>query len=298
MQTKSKIAKLPSQLIRKSPLHWNRAITPDDIEELAASIDKRGMLHPITVRKKGQMYEYLAGERRYLASKSRGHKTLLCNVVNCDDIEARGISLEENLLIKKPNSAEWRSGVAELAALERSKLSKPSTVPPYKPTGKRGRPVDEEVQVIKTVAKKTGVSERTIRDVVKMESLTPSSRMQLERKNITVQQAVKLASMTKDDQRTQLSQMIRETKNQTQNRLTKETIANVDPTKAEREAIRAFCRMVKHCEVLAEEVDSFKKSMNDRIAKAVYQENRDDLVDLHRAIAQLLKDIESAEQSA
>ena len=297
MQPKSKIAKLPSQLLRKSPLHWNRAITADDIEELATSIDKRGMINPITVRKKGQMYEYLAGERRYLANKSRGNKTLLCNIVTCDDVEARAISLEENLLTKKPNSTEWRNGVAELAKIERSRLPKRSDVPPYTPTGKKGRPVLEETQVIKTVAKKTGVSEKTIREVVKLEKLTPSARMQLEREKITIQQALILADMTKDDQRLQLSQMIQETKNQTQNRRTVETIAKADPSKAEREAIRAFCRMIKHCEVLAEEVDSFKKSMNDRIARVVYQENRDDLVDLHRAIAQLLKDIESAELS-
>lgn len=292
MQTKT----IPIHIIRKSPLHWNRAITKDDVEELADSIDSVGMIHPIVVRKKGQMYEYLAGERRYLACKSRGDKVIRCTVVTCADSQAREISLVENLKTKRPDSNEWKQGVKELYELEKKTITRAPKAPPQKEKHvKAGRPKEENTIVVERVAKKVGVAPKTVERAISVEKLTPTARLQFERGNITQAHAEILSKMSKDDQWVQLSHMIRETRKQTETRLSTEKIKSNDPDKASREAVRTFTKLLDRSKTLQNEVDAFRESLNDNTLDVLYRENRDNLVDLHRSLSQLIRDIELAE---
>jgi ParB family chromosome partitioning protein len=67
-----------------------------DIEELAESINKNGLINPITVICKNDKYEIIAGQRRYLAMKSLNKKTIPCNVIDNHDITLE-ISIIENI---------------------------------------------------------------------------------------------------------------------------------------------------------------------------------------------------------
>ena len=68
------------------------------ITDLAKSIAKQGLLNPPTVRQKGSRYELIAGQRRYLACRKLGLKTIPCFVRNdLSDDEATAISLVENM---------------------------------------------------------------------------------------------------------------------------------------------------------------------------------------------------------
>jgi ParB-like chromosome segregation protein Spo0J len=298
---------IKTALIRKSKQHWDREITPADLEDLGGSIEDEGLLHPIVVRKVGKMYEYLAGERRFKVYRKRGERDISCTVVpECDDIKARKISLEENLKTKKPSSTEWAAGVRELHDIVRAQIIKTQSQeateetpePSRRRKASRGRPENADEKAVHVVAKKVGVHPNTVKNVLNQEKLISTAKHALEQGKITTQQANALSRMSKEDQRLQLSQMVQETRGQTQNRLTAERIQTAEPDKAIREAVRAHGRLMGQCEKLYEEVNTFYNSLTDQICKALYRESRDDLVKLHKATAQLLHEIESAEESS
>ena len=68
------------------------------IEELAASIQRHGLLSPLTVTPDDGGYRLLAGNRRYQALQAIGAKTAPCNVIEPDPALADEITLVENLI--------------------------------------------------------------------------------------------------------------------------------------------------------------------------------------------------------
>jgi ParB family transcriptional regulator, chromosome partitioning protein len=85
-----------------------------NIEELVTSIKAKGVLEPIIVRPKGDKYEIIAGERRYVASKNAALKDIPCIEMNATDNEAMEISLIENLQRKDLDIFEEADGLKAL----------------------------------------------------------------------------------------------------------------------------------------------------------------------------------------
>ncbi len=69
----------------------------DALQELATSIKEHGIIQPIIVRKIGDKYEIIAGERRYKASTLAGLTKIPAIIRNLDDKEASKVALLENL---------------------------------------------------------------------------------------------------------------------------------------------------------------------------------------------------------
>lgn len=67
------------------------------LRELADSIKAHGVIQPIIVRKIGDKYEIIAGERRYKASAMAGLTKIPAIVRNLDDKETSKVALLENL---------------------------------------------------------------------------------------------------------------------------------------------------------------------------------------------------------
>ena len=67
------------------------------LRELSASIKEHGVIQPIIVRKIGDKYEIIAGERRYKASTMAGLTKIPAIIRNLDDKEASKVALLENL---------------------------------------------------------------------------------------------------------------------------------------------------------------------------------------------------------
>ena len=75
-----------------------REIFDDEaLHELSKSIQEHGVIQPIIVRKVGDKYEIIAGERRFRASQLAGKETIPALVRDIDDKEAAKIALLENL---------------------------------------------------------------------------------------------------------------------------------------------------------------------------------------------------------
>jgi len=85
-----------------------------DIDELMNSIKAKGVLEPIIVRPRGDKYEIIAGERRFVASKNVGQKEIPCIEMNVTDNEAMEISLIENLQRKDLDVFEEADGLKAL----------------------------------------------------------------------------------------------------------------------------------------------------------------------------------------
>lgn len=74
--------------------------------ELADSIKTHGLLQPILVRKKGGMYEIIAGERRWRAARMAGLKEIPVIVRNLDDKSTKEAALIENIQREDLNGVE------------------------------------------------------------------------------------------------------------------------------------------------------------------------------------------------
>lgn len=67
------------------------------LEELSLSIKEYGVIQPITIRRIGSVFEIVAGERRWRASKLAGLEKIPCAIVDITDAESAEIALLENL---------------------------------------------------------------------------------------------------------------------------------------------------------------------------------------------------------
>lgn len=80
------------------PATWQPRETfpKEEIEELTQSIKGIGLIQPIVVRKHGDNYQIIAGERRWRAMNNNGSDKIPCVVRSDDDIDAKVTSLVEN----------------------------------------------------------------------------------------------------------------------------------------------------------------------------------------------------------
>jgi ParB family transcriptional regulator, chromosome partitioning protein len=85
-----------------------------ELDELANSIKHNGVIQPVVLRKNGNNYEIIAGERRYRASKLAGLKQIPAIVRDLSDVDALAISLIENIQRKDLNIIEESRGYRRL----------------------------------------------------------------------------------------------------------------------------------------------------------------------------------------
>ena len=78
----------------------------DSIKSLAESIRQNGLLQPITVRKNGDKFELIAGERRYRACLLNGDNDIEAIIMESSDDESAKLALIENLQREDLNAIE------------------------------------------------------------------------------------------------------------------------------------------------------------------------------------------------
>lgn len=87
----------------------------DAIEQLAQSLQQHGMLQPILVRKSGESYKIVAGERRWRAAMKAGIKEVPVIVKKLDDLQSVQIALIENLQRESLDPVEEAMGYKRLS---------------------------------------------------------------------------------------------------------------------------------------------------------------------------------------
>jgi ParB family chromosome partitioning protein len=85
-----------------------------DLSGLKQSIKSKGIVEPIVVRRLGDSYQIISGERRYLAARELGLEEVPCVVREADDLEALEVALIENLQRKDLTPFEEAYGYKQL----------------------------------------------------------------------------------------------------------------------------------------------------------------------------------------
>lgn len=91
-----KIRFLPCAEIASSPASARRRFDPDSLARLADSIARFGVLEPILVRRAGDHYEVVAGERRLRACRLIERAVIPCRIVETNLRRSAALSLTEN----------------------------------------------------------------------------------------------------------------------------------------------------------------------------------------------------------
>ena len=92
-----RVLRLPAADIRPNPAQPRRFFDESSLRELAASIRRHGSLQPLTVRRRGEGWELVAGERRLRAARLAGLETVPCIEAAVDSRQSALLALVENL---------------------------------------------------------------------------------------------------------------------------------------------------------------------------------------------------------
>ena len=273
-----KFKEIPTGEIRESKHHWKREIDQERIEDLGRSIQEVGMIHPITVLKspKGKGYEYIAGERRFLAARKFKLKTVPCVVKDLGDIEAAETSIYENLQREDMTPAEQKKKM-EIEEPEDKSVSTSAAAA--------------------EVAKDARVSRSTVDRALSVNNLIKEARAAYEDGDLTKKQATALAAMPKEKQNKELPKMLAETEKESNQRKLSEEAApskDGDPrhTKA---AMRMFDMVVVRSHELDTLTNELRKSLTDEVVLALRESDHSAVVDCLGTLGRLLEDIGSIE---
>ena len=117
MKTEMEVRTIELDKIRPNPFQPRESFPKEEIRELANTIKQFGLLQPISVRKKGNSYQIIAGERRWRASQFAGLKAIPAIVKDVSDSELMILSLIENVHRKDLEPMEKGRGLAEVYRL-------------------------------------------------------------------------------------------------------------------------------------------------------------------------------------
>jgi len=108
------ISKLPIEQIVPNPDQPRRHFDETALAELAVSIREKGVIQPLVVRAKGDMFEIVAGERRWRAAQRAQLHELPVVVRDFTDTEVLEIAIIENIQRADLNAVEEAQGFRAL----------------------------------------------------------------------------------------------------------------------------------------------------------------------------------------
>jgi ParB family chromosome partitioning protein len=100
--------------IEPSPYQARREIPVEQLNELAESIRSEGLLQPVVVRKTGDKFQLIAGERRWRAFQQLKIKLIPARIVEASNASSAALGLIENLQREGLNPIEEAHGFASL----------------------------------------------------------------------------------------------------------------------------------------------------------------------------------------
>ena len=182
MNTDQKVIQVPIEDIIPNRFQPRLAFDEEGLKELSESIKQHGIIQPLVLRRLGDKYEIIAGERRYKASTMAGLRTVPAIISDIDDNKSAEIALVEN--IQRRN----------LTAIEEAKS--------YKNLLDRGYMTQEQL------AKKMGVSQSTIANKLRLLNLVPEVQDALLQNKIGERHARSLLALPKEVQAEWLKKII------------------------------------------------------------------------------------------
>ena len=105
---------LPVRSIRPNPAQPRKIFAEAALDELADSIRQHGILQPLSVRRQGNTYELISGERRLRAAELAGITDVPCILMSMDDRTSGLTALVENLQRQDLDFIEEAMGIRRL----------------------------------------------------------------------------------------------------------------------------------------------------------------------------------------
>ena len=105
---------LPIRSIRPNPAQPRKIFREEALDELADSIRQHGILQPLSVRRVGNNYELISGERRLRAAELAGITDVPCILMSMDDKASGFAALVENLQRQDLDFIEEAIGIRRL----------------------------------------------------------------------------------------------------------------------------------------------------------------------------------------
>ena len=110
----TRVQYIPLGRIRPNPQQPRRSFDEEGLAELAASIRSCGILQPLTVRRAGEGYELVAGERRLRAARIAGLREVPCLVALVGEEDSALLALMENLQRRDLDCWEEAQAIARM----------------------------------------------------------------------------------------------------------------------------------------------------------------------------------------
>ncbi len=114
--TQKGVTSLEIDLIDANPHQPRRVFAEEQLATLADSIRQYGVLQPVVVRRAGERYELVVGERRWRASKLAGKQTIPAVVADLAEKDRFEVALVENIQRHDLNPIELALAFQELLA--------------------------------------------------------------------------------------------------------------------------------------------------------------------------------------
>jgi ParB family chromosome partitioning protein len=106
---------IPIDLIDPNPEQPRRRFEAVELEKLVRSIQRHGVLQPVVVRRAGERYELVVGERRWRATRAAGLRSIPAVVKDVDERDLLEIALVENVQRHDLNPIELAHAFRALA---------------------------------------------------------------------------------------------------------------------------------------------------------------------------------------
>lgn len=110
------LVEIPLERIGVNPNQPRKAFDQEALAELSASIKASGIIQPVVVRRRGDGYELIAGERRWRAARMAGLDRIPAVVRDATDAQSLELALVENLLREDLNPMEEAEAYQSLLA--------------------------------------------------------------------------------------------------------------------------------------------------------------------------------------
>jgi ParB family chromosome partitioning protein len=107
---------LPVDAIAPNPQQPRKSFEDNGLQELAASLRQTGLLQPVVVRRIGQGYQLIVGERRWRAARLAGLTRIPAVIREASDAQSLELALVENLLREDLNPMEEAEAYERLLA--------------------------------------------------------------------------------------------------------------------------------------------------------------------------------------
>ena len=170
------------ETITANPYQPRRIFDEEKLQELAASIKEFGIVQPLVVRKKGEAFELVAGERRLRAAKLAGLANVPVVIKDYDDTKMMEIALIENIQRHDLNPIEEAQGLRRL--MSEFKLTQ------------------------EQVAEKVGRSRVAVTNILRLLNLPQEIQNEIINGTLTMGQAKQLLGLPKKEQQLEVAKSI------------------------------------------------------------------------------------------